>query len=104
MIIERQPNLYKYSISGYMLSRTYGDEWSDVLGLPEIKNMTEEQKTLYFEAMEEAPEYIRKGIEEKRPMMGVFQNNIKLAVQKIYLEKIKGNQNVSGTGSDIKGK
>jgi len=89
MIIERQPALYKYSLSGYMLARAYGDSPEEVLEIPEITNMTELQKKNYFQAMEEAPLHVRKLLEDGSMMGKVFEHNMKLAVQKLYNDKMK---------------
>jgi len=89
MIVERQPNLYKWSMSGYMLARAYGDSKNEIIEIPELDGLSDDERLLYFEALQEAPEYVRKGILENRPMMKIFQNNMKLAVTKIYRDKIK---------------
>ena len=89
LIVERQPNLYKFSISGYLLSRTYGDSANEVIEMPELDGMTQRQRALYFEAMEEAPSEVQKAIDEKRPMAKVFEKNIKLMIQKLYNDKLK---------------
>ena len=89
LVVERQPTLYKWSISGYVLARTYGDTPNEIMEMVELDDMTDDQKSLYFEAMQEAPEEVRKALAEGRPMAKVFEKNIKLMVQKIYNEKIK---------------
>jgi len=88
MIVERQPNLYKWSMSGYMLARAYGDSPNEIIEMLELDNLSADERLLYFEAMQEAPEYVKNLIKTGSMMGKVFERNMKLAIQKIYKDKI----------------
>jgi len=88
MIVERQPNLYKWSMSGYMLARAYGDSPNEIIEMPELDNLSADERLLYFEAMQKAPEYVKNLIKTGSMMGKVFERNMKLAIQKIYKDKI----------------
>ena len=88
-LVERQPNLWKYSSSGYTVARVYGDSHYDTLNLPELNDIPEEYRDFYFDAMQEAPDYIKQLKVDNSSMYKVMERNMKLAVKKIYLDKVK---------------
>jgi len=90
LVVERQPNLYKWSISGYLLAHVFGDSYGEELNMPELNQMNDFERKCYFEAMEEAPKYIREAIANNKPMAKILSKNIKITINKLYNEKVKG--------------
>jgi DNA-directed RNA polymerase beta' subunit len=91
VLTERQPNLWKYSSSCYVIARSYGDSENDIFQIPELEehNIPEEYKYLYYEAMEEAPKYVKDLVQKGSGMGNVFLKNMKMAIHKIYRDKVK---------------
>ncbi len=91
VLTERQPNLWKFSSSCYVIARSYGDSENDIFQIPEFTELSipENYKGFYYEAMEEAPDYVKALIERGSGMGRVFANNMKMAIHKIYKDKVK---------------
>jgi len=91
VLTERQPNLWKFSSSCYSIARSYGDSEDDIYQIPEFTEIgiPDEYRKYYFEAMNEAPDYVRALQEKGSAFSKIYLNNMKMAVRKIYNTKIQ---------------
>ena len=68
MVMERQPNLWKYSISGVSLGRVYGDSRWDEMYLPNLDKFPKEYHYLFWKIVNDSKKILKK-LKTKNPKL-----------------------------------
>ena len=91
MAIERQPSLWKFSISGSLLAKNYGESFYDELHLHDFDKLKidfNKYRHIYFEVLRDLKQELKE-IKERSPMMyKMFQKDLNKAVLMITHRRI----------------